>query len=596
MSEFDSKAIEDRAVSEVIRYFETSKVVAAYINMGDREPFFDGHLYLYRDGKRDNEHYVGRVAAQIKGKDLGEFKDSVFSYPIEMTALKAYLHEGVAYFVVQEVKRTKKLYYKLLTPIELRTIISEKSENDSVSVRLKQAFDRNIKNVELELIQFEHDCKKQISFADTKPFEFSDLDKLGIHSFSVNVAVKDKKDPFYVAVTEKPVFLYANLNENIQVPIGFGPAKIALMRNVEQPVIVGGKEYFNHFHSEIKGGLLTVKVGNCLSITFDPSGKNKQASLNIGRKATMLKDIIREAEFLLALQSNKEITIGSLTLPIPFPDTHPLTEGLSDNLKAWNELKSTLAKISCNKDVDMSVVKKKDETTIDILIDMVGHGNERSLKRVTLGVNNIKLANLNLWLVIYKNGQDKHVIRSFFDPVLGMQVSYKYPEGSLSESLYSWFDRQKILDCDNLPYEDVIPSYEHLKEINPHIYERANTFLLELIVAYDKESDCNKKQVMYNAALKINQWLMVNDVKENKTVHQLNLYQILKRSPGLKDGDKAELKRIQIENFNDEQVQYAVALLLGDKDTYEYYWKKLDVETQKAYQERMPIYIFHHNT
>ena len=86
---------------------------------------------------------------------------------------------------------------------------------------------------------------------------------------------------------------------------------------------------------------------------------------------------------------------------------------------------------------------------------------------------------------------------------------------------------------------------------------------------------------------------MANDVKENGTVHQLNLYQILKRSPGLKEEDIAELKKIQMENTHDEQVQYAVALLLGDKDTYEYYWKKLDAETQKAYQERMPIYIFH---
>ena len=241
----------------------------------------------------------------------------------------------------------------------------------------------------------------------------------------------------------------------------------------------------------------------------------------------------------------------------------------------------------------MSIVKKKDETTIDILIDMVGHGNERSLKGVTLGVNNIKLANLNLWLVIYKNEHDKHVIKSFFDPTLGMQVSYKYPEGSLSESLYSWFDRQKIMDCDNLPYDDVIPSYELLKEVNPHIYERANSFLLELIAAYDKETDNQKKQLLYDTATKINQWLIVNDLKENRTVHRLNLYQILKRSPGLKEEDVAELKKIQIENSRDDQVQYAVALLLGDKDTYEYYWKKLDAETQKAYQERMPIYIFH---
>ena len=90
MSDYDSKAIEDKAVNEVNRYFEDSKIVATYIANNDKEPFFDGHLYLYAGGVRDNEHYSGRVAAQVKGKDLGEFKDGVFSYPVEMTDLKAY--------------------------------------------------------------------------------------------------------------------------------------------------------------------------------------------------------------------------------------------------------------------------------------------------------------------------------------------------------------------------------------------------------------------------------------------------------------------------------------------------------------------------
>ena len=71
--------------------------MATYINDGDKEPFFDGHLYLYAGGKRNNEHYTGRVAVQVKGKDLDEFKDGKFCYPIEMLDLKAYLHEGIAY-------------------------------------------------------------------------------------------------------------------------------------------------------------------------------------------------------------------------------------------------------------------------------------------------------------------------------------------------------------------------------------------------------------------------------------------------------------------------------------------------------------------
>ncbi len=592
MSDYDSKHIEDKAVNEVIRYFEDSKIVATYIANNDKEPFFDGHLYLYANGKRDNNHYTGRVAAQVKGKNLGEFKDGVFSYPIEMTDLKAYLHEGIAYFVVQEVKRKKRLYYKLLSPVELRTIIKKKGNQGSYSVRMKRATDRDVKKIELELLQFERDCKKQISFADSAPIDFPDLQKQGIHSFSMDVAVRDKKESFLVAVTKEPVFLYANYENDVKVPLGIGRASISLLRDVEEPVKVGGIVYYDRYKSKMEGGMLTVSVGECFKITLDPTGKKKQATLNMGRRATMLKDVIKEAEFILALQKHKGITVGTLTLPIPFPDNHELTEGLAENLKAWHKLDDVLTRISCNKDINMSLVKKKDEVTIDIVIDMVGNGNHRSLKDVTLGINNIRLANLNLWFLINKDEEGKYVIKNFFDKSIGCQASYEYPDGKQEESLYSWFDREKLLSCDNFPYDDVIPSYEMLKDKNSHIYERANFLLLEMIAAYDETEDEGKKQVMYDAVMKIGRWLEEHD-DGNKIIHQLNRFQLLKRRPGLSDEDKRELKNLKLEYAADEHISYAVALLLEDKETYEYYWNKMDAEMQESYRERMPIYRFH---
>ena len=190
MAEYDSRAIEKLAVIEVERYFQYSKIVSTFIKDGDKEPFFDGNLYLYAGGIRDNDHYTGRVAVQVKGENLGEFKDGVYSYPIEMNDLKAYLHGGIAYFVVQEVKKRKKLYYKLLTPVELRSLIREKDGQKTVSVRMKPAQDRDLKNVEVELLQFERDCRKQVSYADAPTFDFKEWDKLGIHKFSIDLTVR----------------------------------------------------------------------------------------------------------------------------------------------------------------------------------------------------------------------------------------------------------------------------------------------------------------------------------------------------------------------------------------------------------------------
>lgn len=593
MSDYDSRAIEKLAVIEVERYFQYSKVVSTYLKDGDKEPFFDGHLYLYASGKRENEHYTGRVAAQVKGENLGEFKDGVYSYPIVMAALKAYLHEGIAYFVVQEVKKKKKLYYKLLTPVELRSLIRDKEGQKSVSVRLKQAYDRDLKKVEVDLLQFERDCKKQVSYADAPTFDFKEWEKLGIHQFSIDLTVRDKKISFLQAVTTKPIYLYADMPGGAKIPLGDGPANIALMREVKQPVLVGEREFYDKIKSTIENGMLTIKVGHCFSITLDPSGKKKKASMNIKRNAKMLKDVITEAEFLLALKEKKEIHIGTLTLPIPFPDDNDVTKGIEEYLAAWHKLNDVLDKMHCNKDLDMSMVKKKDEKTIDIIIDTVGEGNELSLKNATIGINNIHLGNLNLWLLVYKSENGKYAVKDFFDHSIGYKAVYKYPEGTLNESIYSWFDREKLLECDNFPYSDVIPSYEAFKNENPHIYERGNFFLLELIAAYDRTTDEVKKAVMYKAALEINEWLNNNDAPESKTVHLLNRYQIIKRSPGLNEEQKAELKKIQMENAGDAQIAYGASLLLGDKPAIDYHWKRIDKKTQKAYKERMPIYKFH---
>lgn len=592
MSEYDSRAIEKKATNEVDRFFENSNVVSTYINDGDKEPFFDGHLYLYGGGKRNNEHYTGRVAVQVKGKDMGEFKDGIFSYSIEMLDLKAYLHEGIAYFVVQEVGKDKRLYYRLLTPVELRTIIQDNAGQKTVSVRMNRAYDHDIKTIEIELIQFEHDCKKQVSYADAPIFYFEDFGKNGIHSFSIDLTVKDKNVSFLQAVTTKPIYLYADVPGGAKVPMGTGPANIALMRDVEEPVEVGGRIFYQKYKTKMESGLLTITVGDCFTITLDPSGNKQHASMNMKRRAKMLKDVITEAEFILELQRTKEIKIGALNLSIPFPDEHEITEKLPEYLKAWHELDDMLTAIDCNKDLDMSQITKNDERTIDVLINMLGHGKAYSLTNVTIGINNVQLANLNLWLMIYENSEGKHEIKSLFDHSLGYKAEYDYPEGKLEECIYSGLQRGILVDCDNVPYSDVIPSYESLKAVNPHIYERGNLFLLELIAAYDKTTDEVKKKVMYDAAIVISNWLLDKD-SGNQELHVLNKYQILKRNANLNDEQKEELKNIQMENASDDEIAYAASLLLDDKTSTEYHWNRLDKETQEFYKERMPIYKFH---
>lgn len=46
-----------------------------FIASNDKEPTWDGHFYLYNDGDGRKEHLIGRVATQIKGKTINQFKE-----------------------------------------------------------------------------------------------------------------------------------------------------------------------------------------------------------------------------------------------------------------------------------------------------------------------------------------------------------------------------------------------------------------------------------------------------------------------------------------------------------------------------------------
>ena len=85
----DTKAIEDKALNHFKSFIEDSKVISQFISDNDKEPCWDGHLYLYADGIRDKEHLQGRVPIQIKGTEVGRFVTKKWKFKIEKADLKA---------------------------------------------------------------------------------------------------------------------------------------------------------------------------------------------------------------------------------------------------------------------------------------------------------------------------------------------------------------------------------------------------------------------------------------------------------------------------------------------------------------------------
>lgn len=166
MSKKDSNNIEGIAVRAVQEYFSSSSVVdAEHLKTGDKELAWDGELHLFKNGEKKKENLIGTVPTQVKGKTVNVIKENGFSYKIKVIDLKAYLHKGTAYFVVQEVDDKRKVFCRMLTPLLVRNILKSHEGQHTVSVNMEPVGE-DVKEFENKLIEFYENCIKQVGTVD----------------------------------------------------------------------------------------------------------------------------------------------------------------------------------------------------------------------------------------------------------------------------------------------------------------------------------------------------------------------------------------------------------------------------------------------
>lgn len=151
----DSKQIEEIAVHIVGLYFSKSQTISPYISNNDKEPCWDGNLYIYSNPDKTNASLYGRIPVQIKGKAFksGLFKEEI-KYPVSTVNLKNYKRDGgILYFVVNIWDDYERIYYAELTPLRLKQYIKQSNGEVSCSIKLSLLNDYS-KSVDLKIRDF----------------------------------------------------------------------------------------------------------------------------------------------------------------------------------------------------------------------------------------------------------------------------------------------------------------------------------------------------------------------------------------------------------------------------------------------------------
>ena len=594
----DTKAIEEKALNHFKSFIEDSKVISQFIADNDKEPCWDGHLYLYADGIRDKEHLQGRVPIQIKGTEVGRFVTKKWKFKLEKADLKAYLEEPT-FFIVCQVKKDSKermLFFRELLPDLVNKLLRDMGKN-ATRMTLFHPLTEDLKEFEDQLMVFLSNSKKMISFAHSKLLSMEEALKKGIKDFSF-IAPSKYTDRLQLMkyLSTHSSYIYAKISKELDVdmPLSNGPGRFIFQREDDSEVRVGDKVYFKGYHNEIKDGRIIIKIGNVMTINMPMDNTDmKQATVKLTTKAKYLKESINEAEFGVALNDTGVLSVGMLDLQMKVHEKEYVEE-LRQKLIRWKELDNMLETLHVTKPFDLTAITDDQGKLIDLLIETVGKGNMVNLPGqeatlLLLEIGNIKLL---LWCAIGKDGMC--AIGDFFDR--SIRIAYKISEDeTINVSPYSYLQLDKLWEkVDNIDFDNIISSAEEAARQHKYCYMMSNYDVLAMITAADalEKTDVERSKKLLEEALKLNDWLIGKEPKdEMRPLHIINKMQIMKRQRELTADERQMLEDMLNDEFAGDMVKAGVYLLLDRQEEFQQLFETMQEDEKKSVKE-FPIWRF----
>lgn len=594
----DTKAIEEKALNHFKSFIEDSKVISQFIADNDKEPCWDGHLYLYADGIKDKEHLQGRVPVQIKGTEVDSFVTKKWKYKLEKADLKAYLEEPT-FFIVCQVKRDSKdrmLFFRELLPDLVNKLLRDMGKNETRKTLFHPLTD-DLKEFEDQLMVFLSNSKKMISFAHSNLLSMEEALKKGIKEFSFIVPTKyaDRLQLMKYLSTHSS-YIYAKISKELDVdmPLSNGPGRFIFQRDDDGEVRVGDRVYFKGYHNEIKEGRIIIKIGNVMTINMPMDNTDmEQTTVKLITKAKYLKESINEAEFGVALNDTGVLSVGKLDLKMNVHEKEYVEE-LRQKLMRWKELDNVLDKLHVTKPFDLTAITDGQGKLIDLLIETVGKGNMVNLpgQETTLLFGEIGNIKLLLWCAVGKDGMC--AIGDFFDR--SIRIAYKISEDeTINVSSYSYLQLDKLWEkVDNIDFDSIIASAEEAARQHEYCYMMSNYDVLAMITAADalEKTDVERSKKLLEEALKLDEWLIEKEIKDKmRPLHIINKMQILKRQRELTADERQTLEDMLNEDFAEDMVKAGVYLLLDRQGDFQQLFEKMQEDEKKSVKE-FPIWRF----
>ena len=580
----NSNQIELLAVNAVEDYFTKIERINPMIPLADKEPSWDGFLYLYPDDSMKKETMIGRIPVQVKGK-TGEFVESL-SYPINTSDLRNYMREGgCIYFVVLiNDRQERKIFYRMLIPVELQNILKGKEQQKSINVKMKPL--EGSDDVYHSLVDFYRDMKKQTG-SPIKTLSLKDLVDGNYDTFRFSLSGFDvSKESLESFITRKAICLYVKSTDAnaSDIPIREGRCFLKLIQDVKQAVSVNGTVFYNSFEKTNEKNKVILGIGHCLKVAFD-SQNPIVMTVNIKLEATGLKSMQQDVLFVLNVLENKSFKIGDSPVDIPCDnESEKLYALLKGKYVILHKVQLLLEQLHVVKDLDLSTMKKSDWATLEILTAGILDKKELALNVTESRLYNIKVGNLMLLLLVCQQASGKFRIFDYFNP----QTQFKLisPEG-FESSKYAVLNVDGYVRYDNIDFSNILPSISALKAKHEYVLDYAKFEVFNMLKAYCKlDGDKEISVLLLNTSSDVIDW-MIEEAKDadEKLAYECYAYLVKFLKNSLSKEDIDTLNGVLYSDKGDYPLKANVALLLKNKSAFDVFYSKMTKEDIEGFKE-----------
>lgn len=594
----DKQAIEILAVNAVRDSIAISEYLSPYINDNDKEPTWDGKVYIFNDKSKKKSKMRGYVPVQVKGKECNSLTKENITYPVSTVDMKNFLYDGGAIFFVVYISsdgNQRKIYYTTLSPVKLKLYLKESKKQKLKSLPFKAFPTENDRKATI-FLNFFIDSKKQTSFATTGILSLEELEKKeAIQNLSLSVTGYGySQADIHKALFENEIYMYAEIKGSaIPIPIDLIPDDIQTQELLHNKVSVNGNVYYNTITRIRNKNQIVTKIGNSFSITYDNDSNNIKFDF---KSAPMLRDRVKDYEFIISALKFQHFYIINTKVdlvPILKQIENFNLEQIEKKLDYFKKILSVFDILNIKRDIEIERMTERDYREMyNLILAFSDKKPVPNLKKDLPPVCRIIIQDIKLMLVFEKNIENENTynIYDFFKSNLVLFYELDGSDEKNITSQYSILQKDDYLSLDNIDYNTILPSYKSLQKKHPEIIDRANNDMLIMLTAYDEGNSKDKK--LLKLAKDFANWILNEDKGILPIeIKLINYLQIIRRERELNIDEVKKLCLITENKLMSEEIKTGAYLLLGNQLAAEVHFFNLESELQETFK-KYPIFKF----